>query len=883
MVACSRKDNGFISRNLHAVGTEYNILYNGELALDEGIKSLEDSYQDNFWDVLPVERLEVTDQVKLSTEKATNPNFERAEEKAVKAVQKHSMLIKDQEYNPQIDDAYLLLGKARYYDQNYVPAQEAFNYILQNMSNGDKRRLARVWRERTNMRLDNNETAIRNLQKLLEEDQKEFKREDLAITNATLAQAFLNMKQTDSAIKYMRLAAKQTRNNDSKARYTFISGQLFALAGKRDSAFMQYDDIIKMHRSIPRNYYVHAYIEKIKLFDTITDSKDELFKTITKLEENRENRPWLDAIYSRKAIYYQSIDSSRLATSFFNKSLRTSGQDKYLRGNTYAALGDITFNAAKYETAGKYYDSAVAYYKDRTKEQRLTRKKSENLVDVILYEKQRRSADSIFTVLALSPDERIAYYQSHIENLKAEEEKQLEKAERAAEIESQNENAFQNIANSRTPGTNNGAITGPPSLGNMPPSGVNDIVDFPATPAAVIPSTPNIASSNASSFYFYNPQTVERGRKDFRAKWGKRNLEDNWKFKNAGFNTTNAVVNDDNLSSENGIVAGETLREDFTVDYYINKLPLGILEQDSIRNTRDFAYFQLGVIYKEKFKRNDLAVDRFTTLVDRKPVEKLLLPSLYNLYLINNENNAFAKAEQVKTRIIADYPTTRYAQILNNPEKKLDDESSPVAVYGRIYKDYEKQQYEQVITDVEKYSVIFQGDEIVPKMELLKAYASGRLYGYEDYKRGLDYVALNFPNSETGKGAQELVAKAESLNIPTVFYPEDKQDEFKLIYRMQANDSLGIASLKKTLESGIAKQNFAFKVSTDIYSPTETLVVVHGLKSNLSATTLGVYMATPENKFDIKKAFIPIASENYKIVQIYKKLDDYEKGTAKTP
>lgn len=28
---------------------------------------------------------------------------------------------------------------------------------------------------------------------------------------------------------------------------------------------------------------------------------------------------------------------------------------------------------------------------------------------------------------------------------------------------------------------------------------------------------------------------------------------------------------------------------------------------DSIASARNFAYYQLGVIYKEKFKRNDLA------------------------------------------------------------------------------------------------------------------------------------------------------------------------------------------------------------------------------------------------------------------------------------
>jgi hypothetical protein len=39
-----------------------------------------------------------------------------------------------EERNFQIDEAYLLLGKARYYDQRFIPAL-AFNYILYKYPN----------------------------------------------------------------------------------------------------------------------------------------------------------------------------------------------------------------------------------------------------------------------------------------------------------------------------------------------------------------------------------------------------------------------------------------------------------------------------------------------------------------------------------------------------------------------------------------------------------------------------------------------------------------------------------------------------------------------------------------------------------------------------
>ena len=37
-----------------SVSSKYNILYNGELFLDEGISQLKESYNENFWEIIPV-------------------------------------------------------------------------------------------------------------------------------------------------------------------------------------------------------------------------------------------------------------------------------------------------------------------------------------------------------------------------------------------------------------------------------------------------------------------------------------------------------------------------------------------------------------------------------------------------------------------------------------------------------------------------------------------------------------------------------------------------------------------------------------------------------------------------------------------------------------
>ena len=297
--SCSRKKDKFINRAWHSIGTEYNILYNGELALQQGLESVYNAYTENFWELLPVERFEAKDEIRLAN-KAENSDFERAEEKATKAIQKHSMTIGGKEKNPQIDEAYLLLGKSRYYDQRFVPALAAFNNILNKYPSSDKINQVKVWREKTNLRLGNPELTIKNLKRHLK--QEEVEGQDLADISAVLAEAYLVLKEKDTALRYIDTAAVATKINAQKARYNFIKGQLYNQLEKKDSANMAFDEVIEMHRKIPRAFYINAHLAKSNNFDASTGDKLLFMEYLTELEENRENRPFLDKIYHRKHI-----------------------------------------------------------------------------------------------------------------------------------------------------------------------------------------------------------------------------------------------------------------------------------------------------------------------------------------------------------------------------------------------------------------------------------------------------------------------------------------------------------------------------------------------------------------------------------------------------
>ncbi|WP_411766100.1 tetratricopeptide repeat protein [Winogradskyella sp. A3E31] len=839
--SCSRKKDTFLSRSWHAVGTEYNILYNGDLALQDGIETVNDAFTENFWELLPVERMEIRDEVRLPGE-SENSDFERAEEKAIKAIQKHSMNIGGREKNPQIDEAYLMLGKSRYYDQRFVPALAAFNNILNRYPTSDKINQVKVWREKTNMRLGSNELAIKNLKRHL--DQEEVEGQDLADISATLAEAFINLEKKDSAMVYLTTAANATKINRQKARYNFIRGQLYNEFGQKDSANLAFDEIIEMHRKIPRAFYINAHLAKAANFDAEKGNKLLFEEYLAELEENRENRPFLDKIYYRIAEYRRSQGSDSISEAYYNKSLRATQGDEILNARNYVTLGDMYFDRKAYKTAGAYYDSTLTNMVEKSKPYRVTKKKRENLEDVIYYEAVAKTNDSILYLVGLPKEKRLEVFAEMIEDLKAKDEAQ-------AELEAKEES----IAAAR-----NGAKP------------LNDLPGFASRRGAGLPGVDNAASSG--DFYFYNQTTVAYGKNEFLRQWGDRKLQDNWRLSTrASTGNTEAGVED--------IAAAATDEERYDPEFYINLIPTGEREIDSIKGERNYAYYQLGLIYKEKFKEYELAKDRLQKLLTFNPEDRLVLPSKYNLHKIYEALGQTGEAEISKNEIIAQYPDSRYAEILRNPESQLSqDENSPESIYEALYQRFENQEYETVIASAEEQIKAFQGDAYVPKFEILKASAIGRLRGFEAYKESVNYIALTYPNSKEGKRAAEILDNAIPLLEQKEFLPEDDANDFKIIYQFEDATDEEIDAFIVSLETEIAKTQFdKLTVSKDVYTSNSTFVVVHGIQFLTTAKGFGPMLDEykDRNSDGITKPYFTVSSPNYAIIQRHKNLNEYLK------
>lgn len=728
-VSCSTRKDTFFNREYHAMVTEYNVMYNGELAFQRGLTEIAEKYEDNYWEILPIEPLTIHEEVldmpdysaiqkgknqKKSGKEKPKPvtPFDIAEAKAVKAVQKHSMNIGGKERNRKIDDAYLLLGKSRYYTSRFVPAMEAFNYVIKHYPEANLIDETVLWKAKTDIRLQNEEVAIESLETLLEKEKLSNELREDAYT--MLALAYTQLDSVVPIINNLQNAISVGKDPHQKARNLFILGQLYRQENHINRSQEAFQDIID-YRKAPYKYKVYAEIEKVKNHPQGNDAT-EVIKRLNKLIGIRENRPYLDALYYQLAEIEKQRGNKEAAIAAYEMSVHTRQAKPFQKGLSYEGIGNIYFDDSDYANAGAYYDSVLQISgKLNTKRIRRLHKKRQSLETVLVFEEIIVRNDSIWEVMAMDKDEQILYFNAYIETLK---EKEREAKEKEAFLK--------------------------------------DLEAYEDTGLASV-NAPTVAAGRGGKWYFYNTQTKGYGAQEFKQQWGKRKLDDNWRWSDKS-----VLKRDLEEVPQDSVIATEktSVPPEHTVAYYLDQLPGTLEELDSISELRSSTYYQLGLIYKEQFKEYELAAEKLERLLVIFPEDKLVLGTNYHLYRIYAELDD-PKAEYYSSVVVNRYPNSVFAKMILNPEEIQRERKagvSPESRYKEVYLLYDSGEYIQAVYDISDALRIFEGDPLVAKFELLKAYCIAKIKGKEAFAKSLDYIVLNYANTPEGKRAKELLA-----------------------------------------------------------------------------------------------------------------------------
>src|SRR5690606_10319121 len=108
---------------------------------------------------------------------------------------------------------------------------------------------------------------------------------------------------------------------------------------------------------------------------------------------------------------------------------------------------------------------------------------------------------------------------------------------------------------------------------------------------------------------------VAYGKIEFKKQWGNRPLADNWRWSAELRNVSAAQDGTPGNEIADGVASADAKTDArYTTDYYLEQLPTEQTVIDSLAKDRNFAYYQLGIIYKEKFKEYRRAADKLEKL-----------------------------------------------------------------------------------------------------------------------------------------------------------------------------------------------------------------------------------------------------------------------------
>ena len=256
-------------------------------------------------------------------------------------------------------------------------------------------------------------------------------------------------------------------------------------------------------------------------------------------------------------------------------------------------------------------------------------------------------------------------------------------------------------------------------------------------------------NTSGGKWYFYNPAALSFGFSEFKKKWGKRKLEDDWRRKNKS-----KILE---LALDTIKIDSTGLTEDKNnPSYYLEKIPKtpeSILASNTEIRT---SLFELGSIYFDELKKTKKSNECYQSIIDRFPEDKSSAPlALYEMYHNFKYKQDTIKQKETKDKLTQTYPKSLYSKLLNNTNylsTLQQKESQNEQEYSEIVLLYRKGMYESVI----EMTKIITNDYLKSKKQLLRALSLIQLKNNAAATKILTKLALE--EDETATFSKEILS-----------------------------------------------------------------------------------------------------------------------------
>lgn len=727
---CSTKNNNAATRSYHYVTARYNVYFNANKAFLKVDDEIHKSNKDNYSEILPVFPLSNPETAAMAKGK-----MDYVLEKCQKTIKTHSIVkkpkkdpkrmrdpeykafLEKEEYNSMVQQAWLLMGKAQFYQSDFLAAVSTFSYIKRHFDdNKDVCVEASLWEARTFAELGWYYEAEESLKRI---DEKTFTHHTNEIFVLVKSDLLLKQGYYEEAIPFLLTAVDQSDRKD-KARMSYILAQVYEKLGNYPEAYKWYEECLDNNPLHELEF--NAMLSQARCYQ----GKDieSLKAKLEKLIKKQSNSEYLDQIYFTIGELYQRNGNEQLAIKFYDKAINESIRGGIDKAKAQVALGEIYYSKENYLKAQPLYSEAIPLLPTTFENYTELSKKSLLLNDIAKNQQTIVLEDSLQYLSTLSKEQQIAIIEEVIKKRKEEEAEQQRKLEEAARIQSIRD---QNAAMGQT---------------NL---SLGELAD--------------------KSWYFYNPSLITRGRLDFQKTWGSRALEDDWRRSNKSSNLWDFSSSEDEETQDSLAVADSVVEKQYTrddVEYYLRLIPQTPEQMATSNQNIENSLVNLFTIFESRMGDNDKARDVYDTLVARFPNSSQLDMVRYRLYQMYSRNNKTLDAKYIKDVLYTKHPDSKYTRYLQGgmPEPSTINEKVEL-LYRETYEAFKKGDANTVKKNAYIAETTYSEHELMPKFMFLSTVSTAKEDGNETFKANLQKLVEKYPNNEVSTISKNIVALME--------------------------------------------------------------------------------------------------------------------------
>ena len=845
----------------HNLTSHYNVYWNGEQSLKEGDQQLKTAVKDDYSKVLRVYNYG-TQQDGMSM----NSKMDRALEKTSICVQKHSMKFGSRERVKWIDDAYLVMGKAHFYKHDYIPARRTFDFVATEFNYNDIAYIANLWLIKTYIQTEQYPRAIATIEQLQAKTAglNKLPKELMRNMDFTIADYYIATKDYNNAVRYLQNGIVFNKDRDTRTRAMFILGQIYMLQGDADRAIAQFKKVIKRNP-----VYEMAFESRMNMAKMgSADNAETLYKMLNKMLRDPNNEDYSDRIYYAMAELALREGDENKALRYLRKSVASFKDNRIQRAQSSLKAATMYFERNEYELSQAYYDTAVTSMDREAVGYDSLLNISQTLNELVMYANVVRDQDSLLRVAAMDSISRNKLIDRII--AKVIEEEQFQKAQQEYE---------EQLALM-------GAATGEVS------------------------KPTETSTGNGSSWYFYNQTAVSKGFTEFTRKWGMRRNEDNWRISDK--QSLNLAFSEgeeeDPTEAKNKKAKQDSISASYTNHdrgYYLRELPFEPEQKEVCDSLIADGLYHLGFLYMDRLNDLPRSIESYTQLDKRYPNNEKELPCWYALYKMHTDLAHQDSALIYKNKIFDKYPTSSYAQFINDPgyfKKLQEQEKESSDFYAKTYDAFEQGQYYRVKMNTERAMQLYESDTtMLPRFAFLHAVANGRLTAIDTMAFELYRLVHKYPQHSITPYAQQVLEHINEEYKLGLVLDEDKGKEGEVpevkkgtLYIESANKEhfvmivcdtklVRVEPLKIRISDFNKKQHRlrTFNIRDVILDDSRTLITIGNFENQQAAADYITSMFLNDYVFggiDKKNYTIkPISGINYPLFYQSKDLEEYLK------